>query len=389
MLKQSIKSKTIHITLDLDVQDRLSDLRQWRTDWQTEESKILDFIDQLTDDSIDVQMGAQAKVLRTYNRLILAQAPIEIDAKMIQMHGYEDLRNNLVQQFSKLSKSSRKLWLQNFLFLMVPDLRDLYDKISRIRGFRSLGQQRNFLLGGPSGMGKTSCLDWMVFNDQPVVETERNRVPIVKIDAPVSNKSVNRILKQMILRCGKTYLKGDREPVLHDKVVLFFQQCRVEVVVVDEIQHLTTKKMRRHLLEISNENRGIPFICASCNPLEFIQGDPEIAGRWNDYFPLEPYKGTDLAKFLTFIELLLSFTTSSYLGVHKFEDNSNSLVQFIEDSTKGVLRDIMILIADASMLAIDRGDEPCLSYTTLQDSWRNIQQNATDDFLTVIGLQSN
>lgn len=388
MIKK-IDDRTLHITPDLNVQERLKQLREWLADWQAEERKLADFVNTLSVDSpVDVQMGSQAKVVRTYNRLILAQQPIEIDASVIQKFGYGVLRDHLVSQFASLSKETRKRWMQNGLFLMVPELRLLYDKISRIRVYRSLGQQRNFLLGGPSGMGKTTCLDWMVFNNQPSVELERNHVPIVKIDAPVSNNSVTRILQQMILRCGKTYIKRDTESMLHDKVVLIFQQCGVEVVIVDEIQHLITHRMRRHLLEISNENRGIPFICASCNPTEFIQGDSEIAGRWNDYFPLNPYKGKDLEKMLSFVELLLPFTQHSHLGFRRYKDGGDGPAKFIEDRTGGILRDIMILITDATMLAIDRG-EPHLTTEILAASWQNIQENAINDFLKVIQLTSN
>src|SRR5437667_11879678 len=39
---------------------------------------------------------------------------------------------------------------------MTADLRKLDDKIAKVRNYRSLGQTRNFLLGGESGMGKTT-----------------------------------------------------------------------------------------------------------------------------------------------------------------------------------------------------------------------------------------
>jgi hypothetical protein len=178
--------------------------------------------------------------------------------------------------------------------------------------------------------------------------------------------------------------------MLHDKVTLIFQQCGVEIVVVDEIQHLTTQKMRRHLLEISNENRGIPFICALCNPTEFIQGDEEIAGRWNDYFPLKPYKGKGLERILSVIELLLPFTKNSHLGVRHHKDGTDGPAKFIEDVTGGILRDMMILIADASMIAIDRG-APALSRELLEESWNNIQETPIGedpDFLRSIKLNA-
>jgi hypothetical protein len=155
-------------------------------------------------------------------------------------------------------------------------------------------------------------------------------------------------------------------------------------VIVDEIQHLKTQKMRRHLLEISNNNRGIPFICASCNPLEFTQGDEEIAGRWNDYFPLEEYDETRLERLLGFIELMLPLDNPSNLG-KRIDDIPNEVTQIIEKHTKGILKHIMILVVDATILALDRG-EHSLSPEILNSSWANIQKNGVDDFLTLLNL---
>jgi hypothetical protein len=93
----------------------------------------------------------------------------------------------LVKQFVTLRREERVLWLQNLLFVLTPDLRQLLEKIDAIRAYRSLGQQRNFLLGGHSGMGKTTFLDWLTSQKHQQVEAERTRVRIVKIDAPVSN----------------------------------------------------------------------------------------------------------------------------------------------------------------------------------------------------------
>src|SRR6059058_2807562 len=50
-----------------------------------------------------------------------------------------------------------------------------------------------------------------------------------------------------------------------------------------------------------------PFICASCNPTEWMIGDIEVAGRWNDYFELPQYLGERLSDLLVFIETLLPF----------------------------------------------------------------------------------
>jgi len=139
--------------------------------------------------------------------------------------GYPALRQQLVAQFAGLSQAERLLWLNNFLFIVTPDLRQLNDKIAQVRAYRSLGQQRNFLLGGASGMGKTTYMDWLALHEWPSVEAEHNHVPIIKIDASVSNHTPKPLFQRILLECGAVYAASDNEEVLLMKLVLYFQGC--------------------------------------------------------------------------------------------------------------------------------------------------------------------
>ena len=62
-------------------------------------------------------------------------------------------------------------------------------KLDALRQYRSLGQARCLLLGGVSGTGKSSVLNWYASQARPTVQATRNHVPVVKIDAPVSNRT--------------------------------------------------------------------------------------------------------------------------------------------------------------------------------------------------------
>jgi hypothetical protein len=266
----------------------------------------------------------------------------------------------------------------------------LNDKIEKVRQYRSFGQQRNFLLGGESGMGKTTYLNWLTANLTPTVETDHNRVPIIKIDAPESSQYTPRpLFQRMILECGMNYLKGDNEEELLMKLALYFQKCRVELLIVDEVEHITRHEVRRRLLEVSNLTPGVPIICASCHPFKWVEGDLEIAGRWNDYFELKQYTGQRLSQLLAFIELLLPFSQSSSLASTRLQtglkknEQVDGPAQLIERWTGGILRDVMILILDASTRAIKQG-EANLSPELLTQTWHDIQTHQVTDFLQLL-----
>jgi hypothetical protein len=274
--------------------------------------------------------------------------------------------------------------LQNFLFIMTPDLRRLNHKIAQVRAYRSLGQRRNFLLGGPSGMGKTTFLDWYTVQQLPTVQLERNHVPVLKIDAPVSNHTPKPLFQRILLEYGLTCLRSDNEEDLLMKLALYFQTCGTELLIVDEVEHIHRASLKRRLLEVSNLAPTLPILCASCHPLTWVQGDPEVAGRWNDYFNLGQYTGDRLRQLLAFLELLLPFPEPSGLAVYRMGSakapTSDGLARLIEQWTGGILRDIMILVVDASTRAIQQR-LPKLTPALLETVWRAIQTRQVTNFL--------
>jgi len=373
----------------LNVSERLTRLREWRQLYREEDLRLHNQAYQLNPTrSLDVQKGAQIAAQRRRLRLQLVAEPIEIPLVLLnQPQGLAGLSQSLRQQFSQLNREDRILWLHNLLFMMTPALRQLDDKITRVRSHLRFGQQRNFLLGGLSGSGKTTYLDFLAFHYHPQVQQERNFIPVIKIDAPVSNHTPKPLLQRMVLACGYNYLKQENEEELLMKLALFFQQCGVELLIVDEVEHLRHWKIRRRLLEVSNLTQGIPILCASCNPQSLTHDDPEMAGRWNDYYELPQYVGDNLRQLLAFVDLLLPFPRTSGLDLYTLSlPNKSSLdgpARLIEHYTGGILRDVMILVAQASVRAIERGD----AYVTplsLEAAWREIQSNQVTDFLRIV-----
>lgn len=381
------KPQAVLVDEKFDIRQRLGQLRQWHATWQQEDDLLGQRVRQLNEnDRLMVQKAAQIASLRRRLRLQQVKKPLEISVESMIQGGYPALRRHLVQQFATLTTEERRLWLNNFLFIMTPDLRRLNDKIDQVRNFRSFGQQRNFLLGGESGMGKTTYLNWLTSNLLPQIEAERTWVPIIKIDAPESSTFTPKpLFQRLILECGANYLRHQSEEELLMKLILCFQKCGVELLIVDEVEHITRHAVRRRLLEVSNLTSNLPIICASCHPFKWVTGDAEIAGRWNDYFELQQYTGQRLSQLLAFIELLLPFPQESSLALTeiqtgpKRQDQEVGPAYLIERWTGGILRDIMMLILDASYRAIQQG-QPNLSIELLRTTWQEIQTHQVTDF---------
>ncbi len=368
---------------ELSVSRRLADLRRWQADWQQIDRQLEEQLLQLDGNNLlQLQQAVHISNLRRRMEMMLVRQPLSIPQGVLKNLGVEVVRSQFARQFARLTREERLLWLNSFLFFMTADLRKLDDKIAHVRGYRSLGQTRNFLLGGESGMGKTTYLDWLIFHHLPTIERERNRVPIIGVEAPVSQNTAKPLLWRMLLECGQTYVRGDNEEVLLMKLVLYFQKCGVELIVIDEVQHIKRPELKRRVLEVSNMARGVPMICASCHPIEWTEGDAEVKGRWNDFFELKQYTGTRLDDLLATVELFLPFSQDSHLSRRVIEGKPGP-VALIEQWTGGILRDIMILIRDACRRAIERNDAS-LHQETLEATWKDIQTKQVTNFLDVI-----
>ena len=374
---------TIPFDESLDVSRRLANLRMWQAEWQHIDRQLEEQLIPIEGNNLlELQRGIHIANVQRRMAMTLVKDPLSIPESVLKHLGVRTIREQFAQQFAGLSKEERLLWLNSFLFFMTADLRKLDDKIAKVRNYRSLGQTRNFLLGGESGMGKTTYLDWLIFNHMPVVEKERNRVPIIGIQAPVSQNTARPLLWRMLLECGQIYVKSDNEEMLLMKLVLYLQKCGVELIVIDEVQHIKRPELKRRVLEVSNMTRGIPMICAATHPITWTEGDAEIKGRWNDVFQLQQYTGTRLDDLLATIELFLPFSQDSHLSMRTSGGNPGPAA-LIEQWTGGILRDIMMLIRDGCRRAIE-GSLASLQQETLEASWKDIQTKQVTDFLDLI-----
>ena len=292
--------RALSLTLDLDVAKRLTDLRGWLTEWQAEDRRLGQRLAGLNPNRrSDVLLGSQIGSLRRQLAL-RQQQPIFLDPEAVRRVGFTALREHLAAQYARLSLTDRQLWLGNLGFLLTPTLGALGDKLDALRRYRSFGQARCLLLGGVSGVGKSSFLNWYAAQALPTIQDTRNYVPVIKIDAPVSNRTPKPLFQRMLLALGATLVRGDEEHHLQ-LLELYVQRCGVELLVVDEVEHIIQPGLRRRLLELSNLT-GVPIVCASCNPVGWTMGDAEIQGRWNDYFELTQLTGARLDAFLSLLE---------------------------------------------------------------------------------------
>ncbi len=116
---------------NFDVYQRLAHLHRWQNEYISEDEQLQVRLRQLDGNNpLDVQRGHQIGQLRKILILKQVREPLEVVLGSDQPRSrLKSVRQNLVRQFASLSKKDRLRWLDNFLFIMTPDLLKLHKKI--------------------------------------------------------------------------------------------------------------------------------------------------------------------------------------------------------------------------------------------------------------------
>ncbi|HEX8221940.1 MAG TPA: ATP-binding protein [Chloroflexia bacterium] len=347
--------ETVVLSKDFSVKARLADLREWRELWLQKLALI-----QARRAAIDVtkgeNIGSALTALETRWEMLQVKVPFAWDHNaVVAAGGYNKLQDHMTTQYAALQRKDQLLWLRNFYFVLTDQLSALDVTISRLPTRHGYGQARNLMIAAPSGMGKTSYLNFLCLQSPQELRDQYTKVPIAKADAQAGENSIKPLLSNFLGDYGVTFAGAYTEKRMLNALATLIPRSETERLIVDEVQNLKSRLVRRKLLDLSNQVPWVPIIIASVTPSEFTRDDEEIAGRWSELVTLHPYTGKRLGSLLNFLELLLPFGQPSYLPARKLADNSEGPAEFIEKWSGGVLKQIIYLICDAAIYAILKG----------------------------------
>jgi hypothetical protein len=122
--------------------------------------------------------------------------------------------------------------------LFYPSFDQAIQRISRIHQMAKAGTlPRNLMIVGPSGAGKSSVLEEYLKHFPAIEEKEQRRIPVLYVEIK-SSPTVRSVAEDILKAMGVAMAYRGTVNEKTDRVVTSLEKFKVELLMLDEVQHL-------------------------------------------------------------------------------------------------------------------------------------------------------
>jgi energy-coupling factor transporter ATP-binding protein EcfA2 len=147
-----------------------------------------------------------------------------------------------------------------------PRFRELHDDVVRCQNLSKLsGEPQCMSLEGPTGAGKTTLMRVYASMFRPIDGDAGARIPVLYMETP-SPISTKGMAAAMLEALGDPAAHKGTQWSLNSRLITLLRACQVELVILDDFQHLIDSDTDRVLqtvsewLKVTIKNSGIPFV---------------------------------------------------------------------------------------------------------------------------------
>jgi Cdc6-like AAA superfamily ATPase len=264
--------------------------------------------------------------------------------------------------YSEMSPD-RRIRLVEEVFVIYPQFERIVNRFTHCHQHSKISAEPSCLLvTGRAGCGKTTLAK---FYEQkfPKIETEERTVVPILFATIFAPATVKGIATGLLYRLGDPL--ADRGTIMSQTLRLYrlIKECGVELIILDEFQHLIDRDSDR-VLQVASDwlknllnNTQVPMILIGMpSSVRILETNDQLRRRFSTQVILDPFgwKTTeqcdDLRKFLYQVESALPFAERSHIS-----SVENTFRIFC--ASGGVVSNIMKIIRRAAALAIERGTE--------------------------------
>lgn len=289
------------------------------------------------------------------------------------------------------------------LFILHPSFVGVADRLKfEIEFAKQLSEPPNFLITGPSGVGKTTLRKYLASQyprtpDACQVDLGRglygvcDEIPAVSISLP-KQPTANSIARLLLCELGDPRAKSGNGDELTERVTTYLRHCGSRVIFVDETQRAVDRDgvVRRHdiaeLLKDLHEKAQVSICLFGLGRSKFLFDEEQLVRRWDNEIPLTPYRWADPNKAngisddaLSFMAVLQSYASELPISFHGDIDITKAeTAQRFYFVTRGVIGYLKKLLIAATKVATYR-QLSSISYQVLSQALAEAFMNAEYD----------
>lgn len=277
---------------------------------------------------------------------------------------------------AKLSEGDIKAKLARFrsAFVASPFLKSVLNELDECRELSKLGGDPEcIIVTGDTGAGKTSLINKYLELHARNDSYEGSYIPVLSTTLPGEANSV-ALFQQILADLGHPYpFESSNEVALRKQIKVIAQNCRLELIIIDEFQHLIERKSLKILKETANSIKslivdtkipialfGMPYSSV------ILDSVSQLAGRFERRRIIGPFRidtGRELTEYLAFLsmfEKLMDLPEPSDLVA---DDMYRRLYAY----SNGNFRKLKNLLNDAYKVVLENG-ELCISHKLLAET---------------------
>jgi GTPase SAR1 family protein len=241
---------------------------------------------------------------------------------------------------------------------------------------------------GETGVGKSTILEKYVENYPKEVLETYTKIPIVKVRIPVGAKPKS-VASQILWSMGDPNFDRGTEINMTARIYSLVEKCEVEMIILDEFQHLIDSETQHILNKASDwvktffEEVNIPMIlCGMPSSQKIFQRNEQLDRRFCNRYEVKGFKyGSreeqyNFRGFLNSIDRQLPYPKQSFIA-------DTLTAEKLYYVSLGVPFYIMKLLEEATVYAVKHGidfiTEECL-YVAYQSMRRSTRPRAINPF---------
>lgn len=216
---------------------------------------------------------------------------------------------------------------------------------------------------GPTGAGKTTVVESYVAKCPRIQLKERTVIPVLHVRVPQRARSPKELASKILRVMGDPLFDSGTEGNMTQRIKNFVEKCSIEMIILDEFQHLIDRDTDHVLATASDwlknfiEEINIPVVlCGLPDSERVFEHNEQLDGRYPNRVYISPFgfnsrdEQKEFRKFLMGIDRDLPFCNLSNLA-------DPSIAGKIYYFSFGVPRYVMDLIKQAAKFSFRRGHD--------------------------------